>query len=351
MLAAFREVERIDKAQALERLIGSRQFVIGVLDVERGNVIGHQHYFIGEKLLAVHARQVAFRDAAQQVHNEVAGAGTRVDDENVGARKAFSKFLFQNLDDARAHEVHDGLWRIDNAHRVSHLHRVALEEALIDAVEEVLLLAEVGQYPRRTFNGDVEAVQPLEIVRAIEALAQERVNHALDFLRDGVAPGEFGIVKDGAEQPLGQQVLHQHLIHRFHAYVGVERCLAELEELGEGLNEAGVVLVRLANLFRQAARQLRHALLEFFDRLFKTFDVRFGVAKELVQEPGKLLGITQRNTQDLLLVLVQDACLRVFEDGVRKPVAASNLAADFGVEIVLSVLGFPVAARQAVGVA
>jgi hypothetical protein len=47
------------------------------------------------------------------------------------------------------------------------------------------------------------------------------------------------------------------------------------------------------NLFRQAARQLRHALLEFFNRLFKAFDVRFGVGEELVQKPAKLLGIAQ----------------------------------------------------------
>ena len=56
-------------------------------------------------------------------------------------------------------------------------------------------------------------------------------------------------------------------------------------------------------------------------------------------------------TENLLLVLIEDAGLRVLEDDVRKLVAARDLALNFGVEVVLGVLGLPVTARQAVRVA
>ena len=48
--------------------------------------------------------------------------------------------VFQHLLDAGAHEIDDLLRRVDDAVRVGHLDRVALEEALVDGVEEVLLV-------------------------------------------------------------------------------------------------------------------------------------------------------------------------------------------------------------------
>ena len=65
----------------------------------------------------------------------------------------------------------------------------------------------------------------------------------LHFLGDGVALGKFWVIEDGANQPLGEQVLNQHLIHGFLADVGIQSRLAEREELGESLNEAGVIRV------------------------------------------------------------------------------------------------------------
>jgi hypothetical protein len=45
-----------------------------MFDIERGNVIGQEHNFIGEELLAVHAGQIATGHAAQQVHDKVTSA-------------------------------------------------------------------------------------------------------------------------------------------------------------------------------------------------------------------------------------------------------------------------------------
>ena len=56
-----------------------------------------------------------------------------------------AELVLQHLVDAGAHEIDDRLRRVDDAVRVGHLHRVALEEPLVDRVQEVLLLGEVGQ--------------------------------------------------------------------------------------------------------------------------------------------------------------------------------------------------------------
>ena len=74
------QFQRIHEAQSLEWLVFARQLEIRVLDVQRGDVVRQQHDLVGEELLAVDARQVALGDAAQQVDDEVAGAGAGVED-------------------------------------------------------------------------------------------------------------------------------------------------------------------------------------------------------------------------------------------------------------------------------
>ena len=57
--------------------------------------------------------------------------------------KRQAELAFQHLLDARTHEIDDGLRRVDDAVRVGELDRVALEEPLVDRVQEVLLLVEI----------------------------------------------------------------------------------------------------------------------------------------------------------------------------------------------------------------
>jgi len=57
-------------------------------------------------------------------------------------------------------------------------------------------------------DGEIEAVELFQEFRAAEALRGERVNDLLDFGGDDVAPGEVGVVEDGAEQPFGEHGLH-----------------------------------------------------------------------------------------------------------------------------------------------
>ena len=92
------------------------------------------------------------------------------------------------------------------------------------------------------------------------------------------------------------------------------------------------------------ARQIVHGVLE-------VLDVRLGVCVELVDQVGQLLRVGELDPHNHGLVLKEHGLARVFEDRVREWIAWLALFGNLGVEIVAGVLGFPVAARQAVRVA
>ena len=156
------------------------------------------------------------------------------------------EFALQDLLHAGAHEVHDFLGRVDDAVRVGLFDGKALEETLVDGIKEMLFLRPAVQRLGCSFNGHVEAIQRFFKVVAIEGAAGQGANDLFDFGGNDVAVGEIGVVEDGAEQALGQQVLYQHLIHGFAANLGVERGAAKFKKSGKGTDELrvfGVFLV------------------------------------------------------------------------------------------------------------
>lgn len=80
--------------------------------------------------------ELRLRNAANKVHDEIAGPGAGVDDVNVVAPELLAELLLQHFGHARAHEIDDLLRRVDDAHRVGQLHRIALEEPLVDRVKK-----------------------------------------------------------------------------------------------------------------------------------------------------------------------------------------------------------------------
>jgi hypothetical protein len=181
-------------------------------------------------------------------------------------------------------------------------------------------------------------------------LAHQGLDDALHFGRDGVAAGEFVVVEDLPEEALGEQVLHQHLIHGRARDIGVERSLAEREKLGECRLEWRVVLVRLLDFVRQAAREVGDALAELLHGNLEFADFRLGVGVEAEQQVGEVARVGEVGLHDRAAVLVEHAAAGVFENRVADGVAAADLAVDFAVQVVVRVFGFPKAPREAVGV-
>jgi hypothetical protein len=169
----------------------------------------------------------------------------------------------------------------------------------------------------------------------------------LDLGGDDVAARELLVVEDLAEEPFGQQVLHQHLIDGVAAEVGVEGGLAHGEEVVKSGLKRRILLVGLLDLGVESLGQFGDALLELLDGLLEAFDVRLGVAVEVVEEVGDLLGVGQVEAVAFAAVLDEHGPAGVLKDDVAARVALLELLADLGVEVVVGVLGLPVAARQA----
>ena len=68
--------------------------------------------------------------------------------------------------------------------------------------------------------------------------------------------------------------------------------------------------------------------------------------EELSDEPLDCVGIVHFRAQHLFPVLDQDGGLGILENYVVLRIAAPELLGDFRVEVVVCVLGFPIAARQ-----
>ena len=131
-LVAPRRFERVHEAHAFERLVSPGDFPVFVLDVLRGDVIGEEHHLVGEELSPVDARQFAWptRRMMLTMKFPVPVHGSRTltsSDESVAA-----EVLLEDVLHAAAHEVHDLLRGVDDAVGVGELHRVALEEPLVD---------------------------------------------------------------------------------------------------------------------------------------------------------------------------------------------------------------------------
>jgi len=165
-----------------------------------------------------------------------------------------------------------------------------------------------------------------------------------------VAAREFGIVENLANQPLGQQVLHEHIVDGILLDARIKRRAAHLDERRVGSLELLVARVGVDDLFLEVLGDVGHALLEFIDGLLEGVDLRLDVIEERLEQPPELFAVAEVDAHDLGLVLDQDGDARIFEDDVAQRVALLDLLADFHIQVIVRVLSFPVAADQAHGV-
>ena len=251
------------------------------------------------------------------------------------------ELVLQHLLHTRTHEIHNLLWGVDNAERVCGLDRVALKEALVDGVQKVLLLAEILDGFGRGFDSQIKSVEGLEEFVPVKGFADQRVNNRFHLTRNHIAADKILAVEDRPNQPLGQKMLHQHFINRSLTQVGVQRVSTQGKETRKCLLKCCVGSVSGLNDMHQAARQVGHALLEIVHRAAEVLMGRFGVGEKGNEQVGELDPLGQVGLHGNLPVLVQASALGVFKDDVGERVALGYFLLDFGLKIVVGVLGLP----------
>src|SRR5450755_1160945 len=346
-LSSFCQFQRIHEADALEGFIVAHFGVVFVLDVQGRDVVREQHNLVTEEVVLVLVLQLVARDAMQQVDDKAAGARRRIEDLHAGLGDRRAELALQYLLHAGAHEIDDLLRRVDDAEGVGALDRVALEEALVDRVQEVLALRPALYALRGGLDGDVEAVERLEELVAVEGAAGERLDDALDLGGDDIAAHEVGVVEDGAEEALGQQVLDEHFVDYVGRDPGIERGAAELGKGVEGGDKAAVSLVLALDNREQRFGELGDARLELLHSRFEVLDIRFGVGEELLEQVADIVRVLQIVLDGYApLILVEHGPARILEDGVAERIASSDLLRDLPIQVALRPLRLPVAASK-----
>lgn len=173
------------------------------------------------------------------------------------------------------------------------------------------------------------------------------MDHAFDLAGDHVAVGEVGVVEDGAEEALGKQVLDQHLFDRLLRQIRVDRLTALAQKTGKGGGERRIAAPLLLDQLRQALADIGHPVLELGDGLLPGGVLLRAEGEEGLERLDQLRGVGQVGVERHAPVLPEDGTLGRLEEDIVARVAGRELALDLRGQVVVDILGFPVAVGEA----
>ncbi len=341
-------VQRVDEAQVGELLVAPGDGGVGGLDVQVGHVIGQDRHLVGVQLLAVLALELLVLPAKvlQQLADEGARAGGRVQDLHVAIDQALAEVLLAQPIGTVDHEAHDLVGRVDHAQPVCRLGVVDLVEVLVDHLQEGLLLGVAADLRRRAADGGVVGLKSLER-GLLQAAGEEGFLQAVQLVGDVVLAVEVAVVEDLGEDLFRQHMLDQHFAHVGLGEAGVDGLLRMLQELARGLAEGGVLAELAFDHLAQGGQHFGQIGLELLDGLAKAGDFGPLVAEEELEQLLQLRHVGDVAAHHLLAVLDQHGLAAVLEDDVVLRVATLELGGDLGVQVVGLVLGLPVAEGNA----
>ena len=289
------------------------------------------------------------RQVVDEAGDEGAGAGGRVEDLDVVVGQGAPEVLLQQVVGAADDEVDDLVGGVDDAEAVGGGGVVGLVEVLVDGLEELLLFGVVGDLVGGAADGAVvgrEAVPSLMAHRA----GEEGLLQSVQLAGDVVLAVELIVVEDAEEDVAGEDVLEEHLADVGVGDVGADGLAAEGEEEGGGVLVVGVVGLGVGDGLAEAFEDGGEVGLELLAGLAELLDLGQFVVEEAADEAVEIAGAGHVGAHGLGAVLEEDGGLGVLEEDVVAGVAAVELGLDFGVEVVVGVLGLPVAAGHAEGV-
>ena len=208
-------LEGVGEHRALERhVLAGHARVVGVLDVDGGDVVGQKHDLVAVHLVGVLVGEPVVGDEPrilQQVHDERAGAREGVQYVHALVGQGLAELLLEQPVGGVQDVVHNLVGRVDDAHLlVGGLERLA-EELLVELFDD-LLAAAVGAHRSRTqAHARVELGQLAPLGLGLDAVFAQRVDHALHGDGHGVRARELGAREQRLEHGERDHVLGKHL--------------------------------------------------------------------------------------------------------------------------------------------
>lgn len=188
-------------------------------------------------------------------------------------------------------------------------------------------------------------IERTEEFLAVESATGQGANDLLDLGGDDVAADEIGVVEDGAEEALGEQVLHEHFGDFCLADLRVEVAAAKSGEVVERRDEGTVLGGFLLDNLQEAGRQLGNAVLKLLNGGLEASNLRLAVGEKAGQEIAQLAVVVQIE-EEALTVLVEDCPPAVLEEGIAQRITGLDFALDFAFEVEVGRLGLPEATNE-----
>ena len=335
-------VQGVHKAEVGELQVMAGPFLVGIFDVQVGDVVGQYRHLVGVDFVPVLLLQPVGGQVVNQVGNEGAGAGGRVEDLHLFIGQAAAKVLLQQVVSPPDDKVHHFVGSIDHAQAVGSSRVVGLVKVLVNRLEELLLFGVIGNSVGSPANDPIVGAQAVNSFPAHVA-GKEGLLQGVQVPGDVVFPVELVLGKHPQENVLGQDVLEQHFPHVGAGHLRADGLPAQVEESGGGGLVVGVARFGDGHGLPQIVQHGGQVGLELPLRPAELFDVGQFVVEEAAYQPVQFPGAGHIHPQGHVPVLNQDGGFRVLKDYVVLRVAPVELVLNFGVQVVVAVFGLPVA--------
>ena len=208
--------------------------VVGLLDVDGGDVVGEEHDLVGVQLRLEFSNQVLVADqlrVLQQTHDKGAGAGERVENMHVLAGQPPPEMLLQGVVGRVQDEVHHLDRRVDDAETFGLLFEGYLEETLVELEQHLLpglwVVQGLGAFAHCL-------VKRFQLARFVpQPLGFQQLYQPVQGARDGVAAHKVVI----GEQRLEDRPRDQVLGHHRHQVLFLQRWIQRLSQVGQEVVE------------------------------------------------------------------------------------------------------------------
>ena len=253
----FVELEGIGQADAIVRqvvgLVAAHDVVIDALDVDVGNIVSQEDYFVAMNLVLVLAPQVFLLDesALHQASDECARSHKGVEDVYILLSQRRVEVLTQDVLDRMDDEIHALHRRIDNAKFLHGERECALEELLVEVLDDGLLALQVVDVAHVDPHRLVELIQHLCV--HLKAFRFEKLQHELHRLAHRVVVDKLIVVEQGIEHGPHNHVLGQHLDGLSLIHTRIDVALQTCHKLLEVLTGSRILLHHPCDAFDKLA--------------------------------------------------------------------------------------------------
>ena len=277
-----------------------------------------------------------------QVGHEGARPCGRVQDLHVVVGQGLAEVLLQEVVRPPDDEVHHLVGRVDHAQPVRRRRVVRLVEVLVDGLEELLFLGVVGDLVGGPSDDPVVGPQPVDGLPP-HVPGEEGALQPVQLTGDVVLLVELVFPEYAEEDVLGQDVLEQHFPHVRRRHGGANGPAAQVQEGRGGFLVLRVLRLGLGDGGPQVLEHGGQVGLELALGLAELLDFRQLVVQEDADEAVQLPVPGHIYPHRLAAVLDQNSGLGVLEDDVVLGVAPVELGLYLGVQVIVGVLGLPVA--------